>query len=160
MVFPGIRSQWDHPSGIFSVLMIVRGDVIQKAVAQLAGGPFCITPVAFSFGWVSYTVSALFSAIGDGRLMPDIDCSSIIVNAGTGYERQNKSWVLARLLRDWEKSAKYDYSNPALVVTIFLLGDTKKQGQNWERGKVRDLEGKKKSIADPRKKQPVTHISG
>ena len=50
--------------------MIVKGEAVQKASRPAGpGAPFCITLVAFSFGWVAYTVSALFSALlGDGRL--------------------------------------------------------------------------------------------
>ena len=152
MEFDRLRSQWDHPSGIFSLLMIVRGDVIQQAVAQLAGSPYFITPVAFSFGWVSYTVSAFFSAIGDGRLMPDVDFPSIVMDAESGHQRQNKSWVLARLLRDWEKIAEYDYPNPALVVTIFRVsGGARSEGE--ERLNI-DLEGNKNPRADPGPKVP------
>ena len=137
--------------------MIVRGDVIQKAVAQLVGGPFCITPVAFSFGWVSYTVSALFSAIGDGRLMPDVEFSSIVMNASTGDHRVNKSWVLSRLLRDWEKRATYDYENPALVVAIFnVIGGATKGGRESEgaRGREQDLEGNNDAEVDPGELRP------
>ena len=54
MAFSALRTQLDHPNGIFSILMIVRGDVIQKAIVQLVGGTYCMTPVAFSFGWVSH----------------------------------------------------------------------------------------------------------
>ena len=124
MAFPGLRTQWEHPSGIFSVLLIVRGDVIQKALAQLAGGPFNITPVAFSFGWVSYGVTTLLSSLGEGRLMPEVDCASIMINAETGIRRTNMSWVLGRLLRDWEMRASYKYAHPALVVTIFKIPGT------------------------------------
>lgn len=152
MEFDRLRSQWDHPSGIFSLLMIVRGDVIQQAVAQLAGSPYFITPVAFSFGWVSYTVSAFFSAIGDGKLMPDVDFPSIVIGVGEGHQRQNESWVLARLLRDWEKLVEYDYPNPALVVTIFRVsGGARSEGE--ERPNL-DLEGNKNPRADPGPRVP------
>ena len=124
MAFPGLRTQWEHPSGIFSVLLIVRGDVIQKALAQLAGGPFHITPVAFSFGWVSYGVTTLLSSLGEGRMMPEVDCASMLINAETGHRRTNMSWVLGRLLRDWEMRSSYDYVRPALVVTIFKTPGT------------------------------------
>ncbi|KAK0507698.1 hypothetical protein JMJ35_009587 [Cladonia borealis] len=67
MAFGALKSQWQHPIGFLEVLLILRGDVIQTAVAQLSGGPFHFTPVPFSFGWVSYSFSALLSAIGDGR---------------------------------------------------------------------------------------------
>ena len=133
--------------------MIVRGDVIQKAVAQLVGGPYGITPVAFSFGWVSYTFITLVSAIGNGRLMPDVEFSSIVINASTGDERVNKSWVLARLLRDWEKRASYNYPEPALVVTVFrLLGETGKRGRNADG--AQDLEENREARNHARKRQP------
>lgn len=40
--------QWKNPSDVFSVLLILGGDVVARALAQLAGSG--IAPVAFSFG--------------------------------------------------------------------------------------------------------------
>lgn len=50
---PGIPSaeffeQWTHPGDVFSVLLILGGDVVGRALAQLAGGR--LTPPTFSFG--------------------------------------------------------------------------------------------------------------
>ena len=50
---PGVPSdefsdQWKNPGDVFSVLLILGGDVVMRALAQLAGSP--VTPVAFSFG--------------------------------------------------------------------------------------------------------------
>lgn len=42
------RNQWVHPSDVFSVLLILGGDVVARALAQLAGGG--LTPITFSFG--------------------------------------------------------------------------------------------------------------
>ena len=43
------KDEWASPSNYaFTVLLLVGGDVVSRALAQLAGGP--ITPVAFSFG--------------------------------------------------------------------------------------------------------------
>lgn len=68
-----------------SLLMLVGGDIVQKALAQLVGvhlpllpgrstSPSCyMTPVAFSFGWVAYAFSSLASIFGDHRLMPAPD---------------------------------------------------------------------------------------
>lgn len=43
------RDQWANPSNYaFTVLLLLGGDVVGRALAQLAGGR--ITPVAFSFG--------------------------------------------------------------------------------------------------------------
>ncbi len=54
--------QWLNPSDILSVLLLLGPDIVQRAVAQLAGR--AITPVAFSFGWVAYAASALLAALG------------------------------------------------------------------------------------------------
>lgn len=108
---PAMREQWRNPSDILSILMIVGGDIVQRAVAQLAGsGPGTFAPVAFSFGWVAYSISMLASTIGEGRLMPPSDCPSILVRAGSGYMRTNQSWVLGRLLRDEEHRLEHEHS--------------------------------------------------
>jgi hypothetical protein len=57
-----LAAQWSNPSDILSILLLLGPDVVQRAVAQQAGR--VITPVAFSFGWVAYAVSALLSAFG------------------------------------------------------------------------------------------------
>lgn len=41
-------NQWTHPTDVFSVLLILGGDIVHRALAQLAGSK--VTPVAFSFG--------------------------------------------------------------------------------------------------------------
>ena len=126
MAFGALKSQWQHPIGFLEVLLILRGDVIQTAVAQLSGGPFHFTPVPFSFDWVSYSFSALLSAIGDGRLMPAVDCPSIVINARSGIKRENLSWMLGRILRDWEKHSTCVYNGrPALTVSIFKFCEEK-----------------------------------
>ncbi|KAI5458769.1 hypothetical protein BGZ63DRAFT_362815 [Mariannaea sp. PMI_226] len=95
------RTQWVNPSDVFSILLILGGDIVSLALAQLAGSGF--TPVAFSFGWVAYSISALVSALGANVLMPqspDYDCK--VINGGNGFVRQNSSWVLGRMMRDFE----------------------------------------------------------
>ena len=94
-------AQWANPVNVLSVLQIIGGNIIQKALAQLAGSSWFV-PIAFSFGWVSYSFEALMSVFGDGRILPQPDHSSIVVNLSTGYRRENHSWVLGRLLRDFE----------------------------------------------------------
>lgn len=97
-------------------MLVMGGDVIQKALAQLSGGVF--VPVAFSFGWVTYSVSALLSTVGDGCLMPPHpDYPSIIVNAGNGYARTNNSWILGRILRDIER--RQGHVNTSLTVSVY-----------------------------------------
>ena len=106
-------SQWLNPTDVLSILLIIGGDVVQKAVAQLSGG--YIVPVTFSFGWVAYSFSALMAAFGDGKIMPAPDCPSIVVNLVSGYTRENRSWVLGRILRDFEE----DPCSSALRVVVF-----------------------------------------
>lgn len=40
--------QWTVPGDVFSVLLLLGGDVVARALAQLSGSR--LTPVAFSFG--------------------------------------------------------------------------------------------------------------
>ncbi|KAB5513498.1 hypothetical protein GE09DRAFT_1266805 [Coniochaeta sp. 2T2.1] len=111
---PGVPSgefsdQWKNPSDVFSVLLILGGDVVGRALAQLAGSP--VTPVAFSFGWVAYAVTAVVSAVGENKLMPPADCACKVINGRTGYIRDNSSWIIGRIVRDfesWMDKGKHD----------------------------------------------------
>lgn len=94
------REQFTRPGDVMSVLLLLGGDVIQRALAQLAGGP--ITPVAFSFGWVTYAISALLAAVGVNKLLPLPDAPGYVVNSRSRYSRQNNSWILGRIIRDYE----------------------------------------------------------
>ena len=135
--FPGIKAQWHEPGGVFSILLIVGGDIVRRAIAQLSGSQvsirgsrFYIVPVAFSFGWVGYAATAVLAAIGDDRLMPETDCPSIVVNAKGGQSRSNRSWVLGRLLRDWDDSVyKQGDKEFSLAVTICRASSTKTHGK-------------------------------
>lgn len=80
--------------------MIIGGDVVQKALAQTTGCWY--TPVCFSFGWVPYSFTALISVLGDGRLLPEPDVGCKVINLDSGYSRDNKNWVIGRVLRDSE----------------------------------------------------------
>jgi hypothetical protein len=126
--FPTIKSNWQNPGDILSVLMLIGGDIVQRAVAQLTGSDsFSITPVAFSFGWVAYSVNAVLSSVGTGRLMPDVDCPSIVINASNGHIRQNQSWALGRLLRDHR--SEYDHLQRGLTVSLYCTSASKQTGR-------------------------------
>ncbi|PNP86584.1 hypothetical protein FNYG_00076 [Fusarium nygamai] len=92
--------QWKHPSDAFSVLLLLGGDVVARALAQLAGSR--LTPVAFSFGWVAYAITVVVSAIGENKLMPPADFSCQVINGETGYVRENHSWIIGRMVRDFD----------------------------------------------------------
>jgi hypothetical protein len=98
------KAQWQNPSDIFSLLLLVGGDIIQKAMAQFNDRRF--RPIAFSFGWVAYAFSALLFAVGHLKILPDPDCPSIVINCRSGYTSTNQSWILGRLIRHhttWRK---------------------------------------------------------
>ena len=98
-----LQTQFTRPGDVFSILLLLGPDVITQAIAQLAGGTF--TPVTFSFGWVAYAVSALSSVGGENKLMPlaSNGVSIEVMNGATGHSRINSSWVIGRIVRDYEK---------------------------------------------------------
>ncbi|KAI9677621.1 MAG: hypothetical protein M1817_006575 [Caeruleum heppii] len=95
------RTQWQNPSDVLSILLIIGGEVVQKALAQMSGSSFVV--VSFSFGWVAYAFSSIIALVGDGRLMPAPDYPCKIINTDTTSVRENRSWILGRLLRDHER---------------------------------------------------------
>lgn len=44
---------------------------------------------------------AILSIFGENRLMPTPDYACLVINGRSGYSRQNTSWVLGRLVRDY-----------------------------------------------------------
>lgn len=97
-----LQAQWASPADVTSILMIIGGDVVQKALAQGTGKLY--TPVCFSFGCVAYAFVSLVNIIGDGRLLPLPDYPAKVFNLESGYQRENKNWVVGRILRDLESS--------------------------------------------------------
>ncbi|KAG5928131.1 hypothetical protein E4U42_001190, partial [Claviceps africana] len=83
-------AQWTNPGDVFSVLLILGGDVIGRALAQVAGTR-----------WVAYSVSTVVSAVGENKLMPVSDFSCKVINGKTGHVRDNASWIIGRLVRDF-----------------------------------------------------------
>ncbi|KXL48141.1 hypothetical protein M433DRAFT_149142 [Acidomyces richmondensis BFW] len=54
----------------------------------------------------------MLSAVGENRLMPKPELDCMLINAKSGYGRKNYSWVLSRMLRD------FDYWRPAVCNRI------------------------------------------
>lgn len=109
-----IRITWENPSDTMTILLIIGGDIVGMALAQLSGSH--IVPVAFSFGWIGYSFTTLMSVVGNGRLMPPPDYDAKLINTKNGFERDNHSWILGRLLRDFEHPLSNDVG---LSITIF-----------------------------------------
>ena len=92
--------QWHNPSDILSLLLIVGPEVVKNAVAQLNGR--VVTPIAFSFGWVAYAVSALLSTVGGKfAILSDKNASITMwrlmpprwaVDAGRGHGKYPCHW--------------------------------------------------------------------
>ncbi|THV03518.1 hypothetical protein K435DRAFT_817242 [Dendrothele bispora CBS 962.96] len=99
-----IHETWKGPSDAMTILLIIGGDVVLQALAQLSGRRLPL--VAFSFGWVGYSFNTLMSVVGNGRLMPFPDYEVKIINAQNGFARDNHAWAIGRLLRDFERDGK------------------------------------------------------
>lgn len=99
-----LRQQWINPSDVSTILMIIGGDVVQNAFAQ--GTAKLYTPVCFSFGCVAYAFIALVNILGESLLLPRPDCPVKVFNLEPGYSRENKNWVVGRVLRDLEAQVK------------------------------------------------------
>jgi large-conductance mechanosensitive channel len=102
-----LLAQLRNPAEVLTVLLLIGGDVVQKAIAQVCGRAF--TPVSFSFGWVGYAFSALMSVFGDGLIMPESDIAAKVIDVGSGNVQDNESWVLGRLVRDMELEVERYY---------------------------------------------------
>ncbi|CAK7236855.1 hypothetical protein SCUCBS95973_009751 [Sporothrix curviconia] len=88
-----------------------------------------IAQVAFSFGWVACSYASLFSVVAGTPLTSTSDASPIVVNCTTGIKRESRSWVLARLLRDYEIRCAVDPRSEedtgraeSLRIDVFALG--------------------------------------
>ncbi|KAI9732165.1 MAG: hypothetical protein M1834_004262 [Cirrosporium novae-zelandiae] len=120
------RDHCIHSGDLFFVLLLLGGDIVGRALAQIAGK------------WVAYSVSALVSVIGENKLMPrDLDCKSKIINGKNGYIRENLSWILGRIVRDFSSWNKLATKN----MTTDILN------KKWKELKKEDPETVKPTIA-------------
>lgn len=123
------RKQFTNPSEIMNVMLLIGGDVIQKAILQLAGFSI-VTPVVFSFGWVTYAFNSMANG---GKDLPDPDYAmTVIPVAPDAPPIQNQSFLLGRLLRDLErrvrKEAKSSSSGSGLIVSVFEIDPAPRRG--------------------------------
>lgn len=143
-VIPGLSDEWKHPSQTSTVLTLVGPDVIRSALAQLAGTP--VTPTAFSFGWVAYAFSNLITTLNGGTLMPQPEIPCLVINANNGYEfvlssgplidvlssnrRDNHSWIIARILRDFQYWAHPDVTQKVKQIVDAAREDDRRKERN------------------------------
>lgn len=115
-----LRTQWANPADVSTVLLMIGGDVVQKAFAQGTGKLY--TPVCFSFGCVAYAFIAMADLIGDapGHLLPKPDYPVRVFDLESGYAIENDSFVLCRIARDieavLEKKDNYEVTGFRIVV--------------------------------------------
>jgi len=106
---------------------------VQGALAQLVSShPQYFTPVAFSFGWIAWSFSAIIAAMGSRRLVPSPDYACILVEASSGYARDVNSWNLSRLVRDYELPDEIDgkpyEKSRGLTIAFFKTDENKRTG--------------------------------
>jgi hypothetical protein len=144
-----VKRQWKLPSEILSVLLLVGSDVVQTALAQQAGNS--VLPVVFSFGWLPYMVSGTLGVAAGRALMPDQpDFPVTMINVKSGYTRENQSWVLGRVFRDFDfwrpresiphkiKDDKFSSTppimrDPGLAISVFdATHETGQLARGWD----------------------------
>jgi hypothetical protein len=104
------------------VLMLLGPEVIQKtfAVTSTAASATGKSEIpCFGFGWLAYSMSLLLSmACGSGDIEPKPECEVKVVDITTEKTRSNKSFSIARLIRDLEVRYAPDRENSELVIDI------------------------------------------
>ncbi|KAK4234593.1 hypothetical protein C8A03DRAFT_18532 [Achaetomium macrosporum] len=133
-----LATQWTNPTDVSTILMIIGGDVVQKALAQGTGKLY--TPVCFSFGCVAYAFTALIGILGDGRLLPPPDYPVRVFNLESGYSKENRNWVLGRILRDLEAQTAKElpHGEPpyGLCISVFEAVDNPNGPTQFSWGRV------------------------
>lgn len=141
LVASSLRATWSSPTDILTIVLIIGGDVVQKALAQTTGAPIIPAPVCFSFGWVAYAFTALIGLVGPGRLMPDPDYNCKLINLESGYARDNFSWAVGRVFRRFETRW---VSSDALVVEVFKTVGKAEWGPSEGGKRARATNGKQR----------------
>ncbi|KAF2443523.1 hypothetical protein P171DRAFT_495283 [Karstenula rhodostoma CBS 690.94] len=112
------------PWGTLVAIFMVIGEPVLRTALAVATTEYLDTKstgLPLSFGWLSYAVISLvpvFAGVRGVMPEPEIDCS--IVNMESGRSRKNKSWMLARLVRDLEKAAGVTVAG--LKISIYDAG--------------------------------------
>ncbi|KAE8349588.1 hypothetical protein BDV28DRAFT_58515 [Aspergillus coremiiformis] len=105
----GACDQWWGLGLLFVLLQTCGSDIVKGALAQLSGSR--LTPVAFSFGWADYALQMIVWVSRGRALLPPADWNCVVINGRSGYRRQNRSWIIGRMVRDflaWMDDGKSD----------------------------------------------------
>jgi hypothetical protein len=88
---------------------------------------------------VSYAVSAALSAVGDNRLLPSPQNSVLVINMKSGYVRQNQSYVISRIFRDYDywKDPQIDKAETQRLADLQQLEDDTARIEKRDPVKVR-----------------------
>lgn len=88
------------------------------------------------------------SAVGDNKLMPVADCNCKVINGKTGYVRDNTSWILGRLVRDFESwmHARDGLGGPSIHKH---LKDMKDERFKMDKERVNEKRKKGQIVAEP-----------
>ncbi|KAF3052270.1 hypothetical protein E8E11_011572 [Didymella keratinophila] len=108
-----LAAQWTNPSDVLSILLIIRG----------GGGYRPDRSRSDRWGF-----STFVRVLGDGRLLPPPDFPTKVFNLESTYVRENKDWVLGRILRDNELFAnkREQHAGSGLRISIYCATARKK----------------------------------
>jgi hypothetical protein len=107
-------------------------------------------------GWVAYATTAVLGAVGENKLMPPPDCPCVVINAENGYSRDNSSWILGRMVRDFERWLEYaEHPDPGRKPIRDALNKTIDEA--WKRKEREGKEGAKPEGA-PKDARPTGTI--
>ncbi|KAF2182949.1 hypothetical protein K469DRAFT_751827 [Zopfia rhizophila CBS 207.26] len=136
-----LAAQWHNPSDILSVLLLLGPDIVQGAIAQIAGR--IVTPIAFSFGWMAYAARALLAATG-GSCQTPTRRIPLSLGPQSGHYRTMKTWILSKLLSDFDnridEEMKYEQAHdppsetgePTQLAATRKSQDSAAQARLWE----------------------------
>jgi len=91
-------------------------------------------------GWVAYAVTAVVSAVGENKLMPLPDCACQVINGDSTYVRDNTSWVLGRIMRDFESWMDKDIRKKVEEILDQKLEELQRDADSNDNGLAADIQ--------------------
>lgn len=81
-------------------------------------------------------MSAVVGAVGENKLMPVADCSCKVINGRSGHVRDNSSWVIGRIVRDFENWMDHGEAEPHVRKCVEKLIDGRGKEKNTGKAQV------------------------